>query len=151
MDTNSILITQQEFRDIDFSLDERRIRLWCAAKARVYNREHGKGGVNMVSYATGVSRRRIHAGLKEIESPNRLEKERIRRGGGGRKKIIEKYPDILEALDNLVDPESRGDPKSPLRWTAKSTYSLAEELQNKGYSVRHLEKNKALYGFQGLF
>lgn len=144
MDTNSILITQQEFRDIEFSLDERRIRLWCAAKARAYNREHGRGGVSMVFYATGVSRRRIHAGLKEIESPHRLEKERIRRSGGGRKKIIETYPDILEVLDQLVDPESRGDPESPLRWTAKSTYRLAEELQKQGYSISHRQVGKLL-------
>ncbi len=144
MDGKAIFITQQEFRDIEYSLDERRIRLWCAAKAKAYNREHGRGGISMVCYATGVSRPRIYSGLKEIDSSDKLDKNKVRRSGGGRKTIIEKYPDILGKLDNLVDPESRGDPESPLRWTTKSTYLLAEELKNRGCSISHSQVGKLL-------
>ncbi len=78
-----------EFDDISYSLDERRIRLWCAAKAKAYNRVYGKGGVTVVHKATDVSRPTIYAGLKEIESEKRLDKRCIRNVGGGRKKITE--------------------------------------------------------------
>jgi hypothetical protein len=77
---------QSEFDDIRAAFDERRLRLWCAAKARAYNRIHGKGGVTLVSEATGISRSRIYAGIAEIERHQQLEKERVRNLGGGRKK-----------------------------------------------------------------
>jgi hypothetical protein len=67
-------------------LDERRIRLWCAARARAYNRQHGRGGVMVVHKATGVSRPRIYAGVKELESASALAQARVRESGGGRKK-----------------------------------------------------------------
>jgi transposase len=126
-----------EFLDLSFSFDERRTRLWCAAKARSYNREHGRGGVKIVHDATGVSRRRIYDGLKELTDQESLSVERVRRPGGGRKKITDIYPNILETLEALVDPDSRGDPESPLRWTCKSTYKLAEQLSSQGYAISH--------------
>lgn len=75
-----------EFNDIRSVLDERRIRIWCAAKSRAYNRIHKKGGVTIVSEATGVSRPRIYLGISEIENSGQVAKEQIRKQGGGRKK-----------------------------------------------------------------
>jgi len=124
-----------EFDDISYSLDERRIRLWCAAKAKAYNRVYGKGGVTVVHKATDVSRPTIYAGLKEIESEKRLDKRCIRNVGGGRKKITEIYPDLSKDLENLLEPLTRGDPESPLRWTCRSTYNLCDELLSQGYEI----------------
>lgn len=140
----TVLIIRQEFNEISFSLDERRTRLWCAAKSRDYNREYGRGGVTIVHKATEVSRRRIHEGLKELADTEKTDKDRIRRSGGGRKKTVESQPNILESLDALVDPDSRGDPEPPLRRTSKSTYKLAEELSRKGYKVSHAQVGKLL-------
>jgi hypothetical protein len=77
-----------EFMDISAVLDERRIRVWCAARARAYNRDVGHGGVMAVHKATGISRPRIYAGLHDLDSEQPLSKERIRRPGGGRKKRL---------------------------------------------------------------
>jgi len=77
-----------EFLDLSFSFDERRTRLWCAAKARSYNRAYGRGGVKIVHEATGVSRRRIYEGLKELTEQESMPVERVRRSGGGRKKMV---------------------------------------------------------------
>ena len=140
----NIKAIEKEFSDICHALDERRIRLWCAAKAKAYNREYGRGGVTAVHKATKVSRPRIYAGLKEIESEEKLEKGRIRRSGGGRKKITEKQSGILEDLENLVEPLSRGDPESALRWTCKSTYKLRDELVVQGYSISQYQVWKLL-------
>lgn len=140
----AIQVIGKEYSEIRYSLDERRVRVWCAAKARAYDRENGRGGVMIVHQSTGVSRRRIYAGLEEIQNTSRLNKERVRNFGGGRKKIIDKQPKILEALENLVEPYTRGDPETPLRWTSKSTYKLAEELVAQGYSVSHTKVSKLL-------
>lgn len=80
----------EEFKEISSVLDERRIRLWCAARARAYNRQYGRGGVMIVHQATGVSRSRIYGGMKEIEEQHPLPAHRIRRSGGGRKKNCRK-------------------------------------------------------------
>ena len=79
-------LIKQEFSEISQVLDERRIRWWCGSKARSYNRVHGRGGVSMVSRATGVSRSRIYAGIREIEQGTSLSTARNRQAGGGRKK-----------------------------------------------------------------
>mmetsp|Transcript_5387 Transcript_5387/g.3105 ORF Transcript_5387/g.3105 Transcript_5387/m.3105 type:complete len:114 (-) Transcript_5387:1036-1377(-) len=102
--SENIRIIQEEFNGISYSLDERQIRLWCAAKARAYNRVHSRGGVMAVHKATGISRPRIYAGLKEIISEDKLDKSCVRRSGGGRKRLTEKHPDILKELEALVDP-----------------------------------------------
>ena len=75
-----------EFEDIRFALDERRIRIWCAARVRAYNRQYGYGGVTTVHKATGASRPRIMTGLQELDEGEKLPPKRIRRSGGGRKK-----------------------------------------------------------------
>lgn len=126
---------RQEFREIAPGLDERRIRLWCATRARAYNRMYGRGGVMLVHRATGVSRRRIYAGIQELEGPSSLLMDRVRRPGGGRKHLIERQPGLLTALEHLVKPFTRGDPESPLRWVSKSPYHLRDALREQGYTI----------------
>ena len=77
---------REEFNDISYALDDRRTRLWCAARVRAYNRQYGRGGITIVHKATGVSRPRIYGGLEELECEQKLPVERVRRPGGGRKK-----------------------------------------------------------------
>jgi hypothetical protein len=79
---------RQEFDDISYALDERRIRLWCAARSRAYNRKYGQGGVMAVHRATGISRSRIYTGIKELKHEQKLDPTRVRQGGGGRKKRL---------------------------------------------------------------
>jgi transposase len=101
----------------------------------------GYGGVSEVARATGVSRRAITEGMKELKDPKarkvRLEESRIRRRGAGRKRTVDKDSSLLEDLDRLVDRVTRGDPESPLRWTCKSVRRLAEELQHEGHTVSY--------------
>jgi Rhodopirellula transposase DDE domain len=130
-----ILLIKDKFDSISPYLNERALRIWCATEVRNHNKIFGKGGNTIVHRATGVSYPTIRAGLQEITSKKKLSKDRIRNPGGGRKKIKEKYPDLLEDLESLVEPLSRGDPESPLRWTCKSVRNLAEELNRKGYSL----------------
>lgn len=101
----------------------------------------GYGGVSTVARATGVSRRAITEGLK-VKQPQRVGQtpsmpHRIRREGAGRRRAMDKDPNLLADLDRLVDPVTRGDPESPLRWTCKSVRRLAEELQQEGHAVSY--------------
>jgi transposase len=113
-------------------LDERARRLFAAGEARAL----GRGGVSLVSRAYGLSRVTIAKGLRELdEAP--LPAGRVRREGAGRPRIEERDPELPERLDALVEPLSRGDPESPLRWTSKSTRALAEELTTTGHPISH--------------
>jgi Rhodopirellula transposase DDE domain len=115
-------------------MDERMRRQWAAAEARGL----GYGGVTTVSVATGLSRTTITAGLAELDLPAArrcCEAPRIRRPGGGRRPLIESDPRLLESLESLLEPSTRGDPESPLRWTCKSTRRLAQELTRMGHPV----------------
>src|SRR6202171_3201006 len=128
---------QRRFRSLTPFLDERMRRLVAASESEAI----GYGGVSVVARATGVSRRAITEGMKELKEPNkrkvRLEEARIRRRGAGRKRTVDKDSSLLEDLDRLVDPVTRGDPESPLRWTCKSVRRLAEELQHEGHAVSY--------------
>ncbi|BAM07885.1 ISAzo13 family transposase [Leptospirillum ferrooxidans] len=124
------------FNLLAWTLDERLRRIVCAAEAKVL----GHGGVTTVSQATGVSRRAIHSGLKELEErPEEQEASslRIRRPGGGRKKVADRDPALLANLESLVEPVTRGDPETPLRWTTKSLRRLSDELKAMGHTVSH--------------
>lgn len=117
-------------------LNETTLRLWLATEANAL----GRGGVSEVARATGVSRTTIYAGLRELQSSAlpRVSKDgarRIRAKGGGRKQLTEKDVSLLDDLDALVAPSTRGDPMSPLRWTCKSTPRLAKELVARGHCV----------------
>jgi transposase len=119
------------FRALAGELDERRRRLWAAAEARAC----GRGGIAAVARATGISEGTIRSGLRELEAGERLGPGRVRRPGGGRKRLADKDPTLLADLERLVDRDSRGDPESPLRWTAKSVRRLAGGLRELGHKV----------------
>jgi hypothetical protein len=102
----------------------------------------GYGGVTAIARATGVSRRAITEGRKELRDRKAARKSppretRVRREGAGRKRIVDKDPGLLKDLDRVVDPVTRGDPESPLRWTCKSVRRLAAELQREGHLVSY--------------
>ena len=112
-------------------LSERQRRVWLGAEAR----ELGRSGVRVVADAVQVSPDTVRRGRDELEGPERVEVGRSRVPGGGRKRAEELQPGLAGALDQLVDPESRGDPMTPLRWTSKSLRTLATELAGQGYRV----------------
>ncbi len=130
----TIVFTEEQLRDkysrLLPQLNERAKRLMLAADAKAI----GYGGVSLVHRASGVSRVTITKGLTELDEPPRPA-ERIRLTGGGRKKITHRYPRILAELELLVEPVSRGDPQSPLRWTTASKQQLAEALEQRGYEI----------------
>jgi hypothetical protein len=113
------------------NLDERGRRLWAAAEALSF----GYGGIKLVSGATGLCYRVIAAGIVELQSETLPEPGRIRRSGGGRKPLEETDPTLVADLESLVDPVSRGDPESPMRWTSKSLSKLSSALGDLGHSV----------------
>jgi hypothetical protein len=115
------------------SLDERSRRLTAAAESIAI----GRGGITAVSEATGMSRPAIRLGLTELREPAAHPPKRIRRQGGGRKKTVNQDPSLLRDLERLIEPVTRGDPESPLRWTCKSLRKLAAELNGMGHKTSH--------------
>jgi hypothetical protein len=134
MDANAEYSIHLKYELLSDILDERGRRLWAAVEARPLAR----GGVAMVSRATGLSRTTIYQGLEELaqrQGPGSLRRERTRVLGGGRKRLVVKDPPVAESLERLVDPVTRGDPESPLRWTLKSTRQLADVLTRQGHPI----------------
>jgi hypothetical protein len=132
-------VIRRKYRMFKDSLNERSRRLWAAAEAQAL----GNRGTSLVVRATGISRSTIVRGRKEAEGGRGATEGRIRRPGGGRKSATAIDPGLRVALEHLVEPESRGDPESPLRWTCKSTRLLAKELVAGGHQasdwlVRHI-------------
>jgi hypothetical protein len=135
---------RRKYRSLRPEMDERLRRQWAAAEAR----DAGWGGVTAVSEATGLSRVTITAGLRELEQPKRVrhaEATRVRRPGGGRKPVTETDPALWGSLEALIEPVTRGDPESPLRWTCKSTARLAEDLARQGHPVSARTVARLLY------
>jgi transposase len=127
-------------------LDERARRLWAAVEARAI----GRGGISQVAEATRLSRATIWAGLQELAHPVSppappTTVERVRRPGGGRKPLGAHDPHLVRALETLVDPVTRGDPMSLLRWTCKSAAKLAAALQTQGHAVSERTVNRLLH------
>ena len=117
-------------------LDERMRRLVAASESVAL----GFGGTSLVAAATGVSRRAIIQGIKELDEPAPAPSSggaRVRRAGGGRKKTVDRDSTLKGDLERLVDPVTRGDPESPLRWTCKSVRKLATELKAQGHQTSH--------------
>ncbi len=121
-------------------MDEKLRRLWAASEAGTL----GKGGVRTVSFATGLSPKTIRNGIKELQTPlpnltqipqNSDSPTRIRKTGGGRKKLCQTDSTLIRDLEKLIDPATRGDPQSPLRWTSKSTSKLADALTKGGHKI----------------
>jgi transposase len=127
-------------------LDERARRLWAAVEARAL----GRGGISQVAEATGLARATVRAGLQELALPatstgSQTPPARLRRPGGGRKSLGTRDPHLLQALETLVDPVTRGDPMSLLRWTCKSAAKLAAALQTQGHRVSERTVNRLLH------
>ena len=122
---------REKYRSIVSELDERGRRRWAAIEARSL----GWGGISAVAGATGLSDRTIRNGVQELAKADDLEPSRQRRAGGGRRSREDEQPELLDALDSLLEPTIRGDPMSPLRWTCKSTQTLAEALSTQGFEV----------------
>lgn len=121
-------------------LDEKTRRIVCAADAKAI----GQGGITQVEKASGLSRMTINKGKKELENENPEKssmkaKQRIRREGGGRKKLIEKNQSLIQDLESLVNPYTRGDSENPLKWTTKSLRKLQSELQAKSYQISYVK------------
>ncbi len=133
--TDVICQLAQKYRSLSQLMDERLRRYWAASEARAY----GRGGIRAVSTATGLAANTIRKGLAELADQDATLLaplgKRLRRAGAGRKRHSEKEPQLLENLRNLVEPLTRGDPSSPLRWTCRSTRQLSQGLQRLGHRV----------------
>lgn len=125
----------QKYLTLQPSFNERQRRLWAATEAV----NLGYGGISIVSRATGMSRTTIRQGIKELKNSECITSDRIRREGGGRKTLTSLQPNLLSALDALVEPTAKGDPMSPLRWTIKSTRRLSQQLREQGFQVSHMQ------------
>ena len=117
----------QKYASVLPHLNERQRRLVAAADAQMW----GYGGIAGVARASGLNRSTLHRGLKDLVAPV-LPAERVRHAGGGRKRVRKQTPAIVRELEQLVDPLTRGDPQSPLRWTCKSTRQLAAHADGPG-------------------
>jgi transposase len=125
---------RQRYQVLAGVVDERVRRLMVAAESLAI----GRGGQVAVARATGVSRTTIQQGIREVQQPElHVRKGRIRRSGGGRKAMVVIDPTLRDDLNRLVEPTSRGDPESPLRWTCKSVRKLADELKAQGHQTSH--------------
>src|SRR5947199_4073596 len=146
MENPTVQAINAKYTSLESVLDERARRLWAAVEARAL----GRGGITRVAEATGLSRVTIRAGLKELDPPRTPTGRepatgRLRRPGVGRKRLVDQDPVLLRDLEALVDPVTRGDPMSPLRWTCKSAAKLAAELRAKGHAVSERTVNRLLH------
>jgi hypothetical protein len=135
---NIVEAIRQKYELLSTELDERRRRLWAASEAQAL----GHGGVAAVAKATGLAESTIRLGQRELRhrsgaAPSRPPTRRVRHPGGGRKPHIAHDAAVVSALEALVEPTTRGDPMSPLRWTCKSTRKLATELTQQGHPISH--------------
>ncbi|MBK9442362.1 MAG: ISAzo13 family transposase [Comamonadaceae bacterium] len=140
---SDVTTIEAKFKALRGRFDETSLRIWAAAEASSL----GRGGISTVAKAVGMSRTTIHTGLSEIKKAASLESGlpsqvakgqtalRVRARGGGRKKLTSKDDSLLGDLDALMEPTTRAEPMSALRWTCKSTHQLAVELKKKGHQV----------------
>lgn len=136
-------LVRQKFEALRPLMDERMRRLWAGSEAIAL----GRGGIAVVAEATGMARNTVVAGIREQrqrQSSGVSFEPTLRRRGGGRKRLTEQAPALLAALESLVEPVTRGDPQSPLRWTSKSVRKLADELCAQGHQVSARTVNRLL-------
>ncbi|MEK7301671.1 MAG: ISAzo13 family transposase [Pseudomonadota bacterium] len=131
----------QKFSAVWRFLDERTRRIMAANEAMGF----GYGGISRVRRACGLSRKTIAKGIEEIKTGSLPLGGRIRRAGAGRKKITVRDPRLVTALKRLIDPTTRGDPESPLRWTCKSTRTLARQLSKQNHPVGYVKVSQLLH------
>jgi hypothetical protein len=134
--STTVEILKKKFEALRPLLNERALRRWAAVEAQAL----GWGGVTRVAEATGLTRATIQAGMAELQGKQPAAEQerlvgRVRRPGAGRKRLEDQAPGLLRDLEALVEPATRGDPQSPLRWTCKSTQKLADALKEKGYQI----------------
>ncbi len=136
----------QKFTELWPHLNERQRRLVVGAEAKAL----GRGGVTVAARAAGLSRPTVYKAIAELASPGEVTVAagRSRRSGGGRKRVVDADPQLVVALESLVDPDSRGDPESPLRWTTKSTRRLADALGELGHRVSHVRVAEVLHALR---
>jgi hypothetical protein len=144
-DDEAFRAMQARLADLLPRLNERDRRAAMATEAKSW----GRGGISAVHRAVGASRKTIRRGMVELadDEPERSTR-RVRAPGGGRRKAEVADRELLDALDTLIEPETRGDPESPLRWTTKSTRHLAAELTEMGHAVSHSVVAKILRSLQ---
>jgi transposase len=140
-DATIVAWIRDKFQALEPELDERGRRRWAAIEAHSL----GWGGIAAVSVATGLSDRTIRNGIRELTASEPLSVERQRRSGAGRPAREVKQPGLVRALEALVEPVTRGDPQGPLRWTCKSTRTLARTLRKQGYQVSHAKVGQLLH------
>jgi len=149
VDADTVRTLRRKFKSLSPMLDERRQRLWAATEARAL----GRGGVAAVERATGMARRRILVGLGELEKPTQLAADRVRHPGAGRPPVEITDPAVVQDLERLVADTTRGYPISPLRWTCKSTRTLADELTKMSHTISQQKVGQLLadlgYSLQG--
>jgi transposase len=147
IDSSRVAEISQKFALLTPTMDERQTRLWLAAEAKAI----GRGGLAAVTAATGVLRKRIGMGIRELERmarnppPEPPGSQRIRGPGAGRKKLTDKDVTLVADLESLVAPETRGDPESLLRWTTKSVRKLAEQLGEMGHGIGRQKVSELLH------
>jgi hypothetical protein len=134
------VVIGEKFRALAGEFNERQRRLWAASEARAA----GRGGIAATARATGLAVDTIRKGIVELDSAQRLDPGRVRRSGGGRRRLSETDPGLLVDLERLVDEDCRGDPESLLRWTSKSVRNLASALQGMGHQVEYVTVAKLL-------
>jgi hypothetical protein len=132
----------ERYRGLGPELNERQRRLWAASEASCC----GPGGIAAVVRATGISKDTVRRGIAELREGERLDPGRVRRPGAGRPRLTESDPELLGALEALVDPDTRGDPESPLRWCSKSLVKIAVVLVAAGHQVSDRSVGKLLRG-----
>lgn len=150
MDAITVDKIRIKYHSLSPFLNERIKRLWVGAEANAI----GRGGRLIVAEATGVSRMTIDRGIRELEkSSDTPSIDRIRLQGGGRKRLLNRSPEVLEELKNLIEGTTRGDPESPLLWTCKSTRQLEQVLRGQGYNIGRQKISELLdelgYSLQG--
>jgi len=131
----------EKFRSVWPLLDERTRRLMAANEAMVL----GHGGISLVHRASGLSRKALRKGIQEIRAGSTPGEGRVRRSGAGRKPITVSNPHLMDAVEELIDEQTRGDPQSPLRWTCMSTRAIARELVQQRHSVSHTKVAQILH------
>ena len=130
-EANIVRWIREKYVAIVGDLDERGRRRWAAAEARSL----GRGGIAAVAEATGLSDRTVRNGIQELDDPNAASADRQRRPGAGRPSCENLQPELIDAIESLVEAETRGDPMVPIRWICQGTRQLAKELRQQGFQV----------------
>lgn len=134
MNPGDLKALRQKFTDVVPTLNERSLRVYASTEARAL----GRGGIEVVARILGLARSTIARGLREIRGEvASAGPGRIRRPGGGRKRLVDKDSRLAKDLESLVEPGTRGDPRTRLRWTSKSLRLLAGQLNGMGHSISY--------------